>query len=498
MKIIGFMASALATVTLLSSVRSSATTPPPLDLATIKPISGHFKMVDSSNHGSLYMYAPTIIKAGSVYHAYFCSAGTGVNDWDWIRHATSTDLVNWSAADIVLRPSVYERANCDPSVVRFNAGDGDYYYMAYSGNVLNVQTVNFIARSKSPEGPFEKLLPDGGWAHQPYQPKIIVSPMRPAPEGAGVYGAGQPSLVVKDGVVHQWYTDTSDGNSYIYLRTSRDMKNWSNSVRTNVVSASIDVKWDPSRRVFVMFESPAAHQKVVKIAVRKSNDGINWSAAVVTCDESCMPDYSHNIGVSGNSSGHLMSGGRVLYSYSAPYDLNPYYTNESMWGRWDLYGVLLKYELQAPPPTPTPKPTPKPTATPASTSFNATSVPVYRFYHRYTGEHFHSRSATEGTNAGYVAEGIGFKVLAKTGQAGTHVLYRCYDWRMHFVSRDPNCGGAKMEAPYGAVYSKPGTGRRALYQSRHPASGDRLTTVSEGEGPNAGYQDLIVLGYVPN
>jgi hypothetical protein len=55
--------------------------------------------------------------------------------------------------------------------VRYNAGDGEYYYLFYSGNQANVQTVNFVARSKIPSGSFLKLTKRGTWEDNPPDPK---------------------------------------------------------------------------------------------------------------------------------------------------------------------------------------------------------------------------------------------------------------------------------------------------------------------------------------
>jgi len=158
------------------------------------------KLVDSSQNGFPYSYGPSVIFANGQYHAYFCSAGSGAFDWDHVRHSVSSDLQTWTAPTDLVVSSYYERAACDPSVVRFNAGDGDYYYMVYSGNVYNVQTVNFVARSISPDGPFLKYTYRGTWEYDPADPQPIIWPQQNSPEGSGIYGAGQPSVVVHNGV----------------------------------------------------------------------------------------------------------------------------------------------------------------------------------------------------------------------------------------------------------------------------------------------------------
>lgn len=295
------------------------------------------KMADSTNSGYTYAYAPTIMYSEGKWHSYYCSAGTGVNDWDHVRYVASADLQNWIGPGNLVQPSVYERAACDPSVVRFDAGDGLYYYMMYSGNVMNVQTVNFLARSQRPEGPFLKYTSRGTWEQKPHDAKVIVWPKKHSMENSGVYGAGQPSLVVKDGTVYQFYTDVTAEPSGIYVMTSKNMIDWSEPKYTGAPDASIDVKYDDASGQFVMITMFDAHQKTSYLGYRTSKDGLNFSAPQIFCDKDCLPDWSHNIGVNGDEQGHIY-GDELIMGFGAPYDLAP----NDTWGRWDLYGLRFK------------------------------------------------------------------------------------------------------------------------------------------------------------
>jgi hypothetical protein len=98
------------------------------------------KLVDSEKYNFTYAYAPSIMYAGGLWYAYFCSNGTGVHDWDHIRYSTSSDGTHWSPPAEILRASddVNER-------------DGEYYYLFYSGNKTNVQyAIMTKFRSRSP------------------------------------------------------------------------------------------------------------------------------------------------------------------------------------------------------------------------------------------------------------------------------------------------------------------------------------------------------------
>lgn len=297
-----------------------------------------------------YAYGPTIIRTHGVYHAYFCSTPSGQGgqaDLDDIRHIHSTDLVHWSAPEDLMRPTANERSNCDPSVVLFNAGDGPYYYMFYTGNVRNVQSAMFVARSISPDGPFLKLTDRGTWESQPPDPHVIVRPFQNTadPDPAGIYGAGQPSVVVRNHTLIMWYMDdtqTLPGNHVqrIYERYSSDGKSWSSPATTNVAyTNSIDVKYDPATKRFVMFGIDNQFG-ASSLVVRTSPDGVfTWSDEHVLCDATCFPPGASNPGVSGDEQGTLLDGSPIMVAYAAPYVLG----QPAVWANWDLYGSLVTH-----------------------------------------------------------------------------------------------------------------------------------------------------------
>ena len=313
------------------------------------------KLVDPEKYNFTYAYAPSIIYMGGLWYAYFCTNGTGVHDWDHIRYSTSSDGTHWSPPAQILRTSdaVNERATCDPSVVRFNSGDGEYYYLFYSGNKTNMQTANFVARSKSPFGPFLKLTIRGTWESNPPDPKIILSPLHAAPENSNWYGLGQPSLLSKDGKLYQWYTDTtseypSNQVPRICLSVSSDPGNWATGQATNVIAGSVDVKYDPPTHRFFMFGLGNQHIQRTYLTVRSSKDGVTWSDPTTVIPAGSMPAFAHNVGVSGTATGDL-NRNFLMIAYGAPYDLDPHYDNDCKmsgpphcWGYWDLYGQFLK------------------------------------------------------------------------------------------------------------------------------------------------------------
>jgi hypothetical protein len=317
------------------------------------------KLIDSAKQNFAYAYAPSIISVDGLWYVYFCSTGTGPRDWDNIRYSMSSDGTHWSPPVKILGTSdgVNERSVCDPSVVRYDAGDGGYYYLLYTGNQTSVQGVNFVARSTSPSGPFLKLTKRGTWESDPPDPKIILSPLHAAPDNSIWYGLGQPSVVIKDGKLYQWYTDTTSeypsSQVYrVYLSVSRDPANWPVGQATNVVAngfpPSVDVKYDPPSQHFIMFRLGNQHVEGTYLTVRTSRDGTIWSDPTDVIPPGSMPPFAHNIGVTGSVTGDL-DRNFIEVIYGAPCEQDTHYNNDCKvagpphcWGYWDLYGQLLK------------------------------------------------------------------------------------------------------------------------------------------------------------
>jgi hypothetical protein len=343
---------AAATVTaFLVTERAS----PNLPDISFSPEGEPFKLVDSKKESFTYAYAPAIVFAEELWYAYYCSNGTGNDDWDHLRYSTSSDGTHWSHSREILRTSdpIDERATCDPSVVRYDAGDGEYYYLFYTGNRRDVQSVNFVARSTSPSGPFLKLTKRGTWESNPSDPKIILSPIHPAPDNRNWYGLGEPSVIAKDSKLYQWYTDTTSEYptnrvAKVYFSISRDPTNWPPGHATNVFAGSVDVKYDPLTRQFILFEVSNQHARETYLAVRTSKDGITWSDPATVIPAGSMPAFTHNVGVASSATGNL-DRDFIMVAYGAPYDLDPHYNNDCKiagapycWAYWDLYGQRLK------------------------------------------------------------------------------------------------------------------------------------------------------------
>ena len=138
----------------------------------------------------VYRYGPTLIRnADNSIDAFFSSPGI-FDEWDYIFYRHSPDGgKSWTSEKSVLSPTPDSAdffSCCDPGVIRF----GGYYYIAYTSTVAEGGVDNdvFVARSKNPDGPYEKWN-GNGWGGKP-------APLIEFTGNPESYGVGEPSMVV--------------------------------------------------------------------------------------------------------------------------------------------------------------------------------------------------------------------------------------------------------------------------------------------------------------
>lgn len=119
---------------------------------------------------------------------------------------------------------------------------------------------------------------------------------------------------------------------------------------------------------------------------------------------------------------------------------------------------------------------------------------IHRFY---TGAaHFWTLSQSEGAQAGFRYEGVGFQTFVRADW-GRQEIFRCYTGRTHFVSTLPNCEGQRSEGSLGFVSQQPNQrAPRELVRCYRGGVGHLITT-NRNECINAGYGIESVLGFVP-
>ena len=272
-----------------------------------------------------YRYGPSIIKNddGS-YDAWFARPGNSGSQWDWISYRHSDDGVNWSEEEIVLYPTPGSKDQCsvcDPGVIYFN----DYYYLAYTGTDYyegkGSYNMAFVARSKYPNGPFEKWN-GSGWGGNP-EPFIFYD------GGKDNWGIGEVSFVILEEDLCIYYTYIDIRDSYIGLYKADLVDNWPANIRDKGATLyrldhdSVEVVYDENLEGFFAFSIDGRLLEGSRLKMFYSKSGKDFKEVYVT--KEFIEDYAHNLGVSKDKNGHINSNDTLLLGYA--YGKN--------WGRWN-------------------------------------------------------------------------------------------------------------------------------------------------------------------
>jgi hypothetical protein len=315
-------------------------------IAQTPQLKTDFNLTISSTNDT-YAYAPSIIYEGGVYHTFYCSAGESPY-WDAIRYRTSSDGVTWSSPTVVLTgsdpvPFLKDHGACDPSVVSF----GGFYYLFYGNYDFTLHPTSGlayggtigVARSRNISGPYDKLTTSNTWVHNPTNPKSIVVPKvpySPGPDGENGYGAGQPTVVNRNGVLYMWYSDwtadrpTPHPNPEVnrqLLTVTRDPTTWPAGVDvlegtsptfTKIVTTCWDVKYDIASGKFVEFSPSAANSPDAGVGMRTSSDGIHWSSESYLADLPAGINETAEFGISGSPLGEMTITSQPLFAFKVP------------------------------------------------------------------------------------------------------------------------------------------------------------------------------------
>jgi hypothetical protein len=321
----------------------------------------YFSMANSLANGYLYGYAPTIIKEDQVYHTFYCSTSQSVESLDVIRYIWSTNGVDWSKPEIILSPKPNidvvtkrwrNRAACDPSLVYYKG----YYYLYYSNNhqtapelrdeKTSAQTTISVARSDRINGKYLIYTKRGTWEADPIDVQDIILPQVERYGSPGSYGAGQQTVLAKDGVIFMWYTDDSVRSSQdseavrtYFLRSSNPVRWQTKPLKTNILGLnSFDIKYDQNSKHFLLIGIRNQHTERSFLVKTESLDGIMWSNPKTIIPEREFPNFAHNNGVSSDNQGQLLAREDPIVGFGAPYNLR----RNDEWGRWDLFGIRVK------------------------------------------------------------------------------------------------------------------------------------------------------------
>jgi len=298
---------------LLLALNATATAAP-AERVTVTADEG-WVIFDPTKDGFAYRYGPSIIvnDDGSI-DTWFASPGgpgkDGIHQWDWIRHKRSVDGgKTWGEETIVLAPTEGSRDRqsvCDPGLIKI----GEHYYMGVTAvwDPKGMDNEVFVARSESPEGPFEKW--NGyGWGGHP-MPIVVFR------EPRDVWGAGEPSFVVRGDTLFVYYTIISraaDGaainQTHVATGPASD-PNWPGKLQHHgslwdrlPAEDSADVKYHDGLSRFLAFCTASRMSDESFIVVRESADGIHFSEPLRL--DGPIRTKCHNMGASGDALGHI-------------------------------------------------------------------------------------------------------------------------------------------------------------------------------------------------
>ena len=293
------------------------------------------------NTGSGYRYGPSIMYYPGTERAdaWFASPGSQ-SEWDWFtyRHTetygAAASHADWTSEKIVLYPtpdSMDHYSVCDPGAVFF----GGYYYIGYTSTIVRtgggINNNCFVARSRNPDGPFEKWN-GGGWGGDP-RPVVYFN------ESDKAWGAGELSFVELNGTLYCYCTWAGPGytTTELALADATD-PNWPATLEHKgavflrdggAAEDSWDVAYIEDCEKFVAFATYNRFSANSGIALYESDDGLRFGRAGVI--RTGIYQYCHNMGISKRPDGHINlaeDGGRLCigYAYSSG--------SADSWGKW--------------------------------------------------------------------------------------------------------------------------------------------------------------------
>ncbi len=265
-----------------------------------------------------YRYGPTIhTNADGSIDAYFAAPGAA-GEWDWIMYCHSPDGgQTWTDEKAILKPtpdSLDFYSCCDPGVVNF----GGYYYLGYTSttNEAGVDNNVFVARSKNPDGPYEKWN-GNGWGGRP-------EPIVDYTGDVSAFGAGEPSFVVKGDVLYIYYTwkDAGINQTRVALADATD-ENWPATMedkgiaidyKNYMTADSADVKYVEDFGKFIAINTIERFTTNSFIGCFVSDDGITFRESCVVKEN--ISHCCHNAGISSRPNGHIRLKDGVFLGYA--------------------------------------------------------------------------------------------------------------------------------------------------------------------------------------
>ena len=273
----------------------------------------------SEGEGCGYRYGPTIlINADGSFDAYFAAPGA-VGEWDWIIYRHSPDGgKTWTDEKAVIKPTAESPdfySCCDPGVIKI----GEYYYLGYTSTTDEGGVDNnvFVSRSKNPDGPFEKWN-GNGWGGKP-------EPIVDYTGDPTIFGAGEPSFVVKGDTLYIYYTwrDAGGINQTRVATADANDENWPATMEYKGIAIdhsgyeaadSADVKYVEDFGKFVAINTIRRFTTESFIGCFVSDDGITFKESYVVKEN--ISHCCHNAGISSRPNGHIRLDDGVYLAYA--------------------------------------------------------------------------------------------------------------------------------------------------------------------------------------
>ncbi|MBO4422840.1 MAG: hypothetical protein J5879_05340 [Clostridia bacterium] len=284
-----------------------------------------------------YRYGPSIMVYDDMRaDAWFASPGAlGEADWFTYRH-TEDGGKTWSDEVVVLTPTADSMdlfSVCDPAVIKF----GGYYYIGYTSTIFTegggVCNNCFVARSKNPDGPFEKWTGDGWGEQRTTEDGQLRWMGKPAPviyfDGdCAAWGEGEFSFVVSNDVLYMYYTKTSyrqDGSRFSQtMAATADATDemWPAKIRQRGVAAertgsgndSFDVVYSDEFGKFIAISTDRRFTKESMLAIYESDNGLRFRRCNELRKKAAF--MCHNSGISGDELHHVKKGDLKLLGYA--------------------------------------------------------------------------------------------------------------------------------------------------------------------------------------
>lgn len=295
---------------------------------------GAGKTIYTPENNAGYRYGPSMIidNKGGIEAWFSMPGSTGV--WDVLSYRYSPDGGNkWEDEFVSVRPTADTEdafSTCDPGVFKMGA----YYYAGYTSTINPDGCYNnvYVARAKSPKGPWEKW--DGnGWSNNP-KPIIFYG------SNADAYGIGEPSFIVLNGKIYIYYSyigklgnGTDVRQTRLAIAQKADDPNWPNTIKEicyvitgkDATEDSADVKYIDAYKQFIAVTTQKRFSANSRVKMYSSSDGMNFKEIVV--DAKATKKRIHNIGITGTPEGHFNINAKNYVGYA-------YGLNSLEWGNW--------------------------------------------------------------------------------------------------------------------------------------------------------------------